>query len=271
MELEYVGSALPVAPWLGGKSKLAKTIIERIERFSHHTYVEPFAGMGRVFLRRSYRPKCEVMNDLNGEITNLFRILQRHYPQFMDMLKFQVTSRREFERLRQQDPSTLTDLERAARFIYLQRLGFGGKIDGVFGVATGRSARFDISRIGTLLEAAHERLAGVTLENLEWQNVVARYDSAGTLFYLDPPYFGGENDYGKGMFCRDSYNDMAEVLDRLKGEFVLSINDTSETREIFGRFCIDDVRLSYTVGRRGGAAKVSELLVSKEPVPTGLL
>jgi DNA adenine methylase len=66
------------------------------------------------------------MNDRNGEIINLFRILQRHYPQFMDMLSFQVVSRRRFEQLRQTDPAHLTDLERAAQFLHLQRLGFGG-------------------------------------------------------------------------------------------------------------------------------------------------
>lgn len=119
MTMEYVGAARPVAPWLGGKSKLAKTLIERIEGISHDTYAEPFVGMGGIFLRRAYRPKGEVVNDLNSEIINLFRILQRHYPQFMDCLKYQITSRKEFERLRAVDPATLTDLERAARFLYL--------------------------------------------------------------------------------------------------------------------------------------------------------
>ena len=56
--------------------------------------------MGGVFLRRTWKPRLEVMNDRNGEIINLFRILQRHYPQFMDMLRFQVVSRRRFEQLR---------------------------------------------------------------------------------------------------------------------------------------------------------------------------
>ena len=97
MTQEYIGAAAPVAPWMGGKSKLAKTLIERIERIPHQTYVEPFVGMGGVFLRRAYRPKLEVVNDFNGEIVNLFRILQRHYPQFMDTLKYQVSSRREFQ------------------------------------------------------------------------------------------------------------------------------------------------------------------------------
>jgi DNA adenine methylase len=98
---EQVSPAAPVAPWLGGKKALHRAIIERID---HRTYVEPFVGMGGVFLRRKWRPKAEVANDLNGEITNLFPLLQRHYPQFIEVMRFQITSRREFERLRGCDP-----------------------------------------------------------------------------------------------------------------------------------------------------------------------
>ncbi|WP_370642061.1 DNA adenine methylase [Yoonia sp. I 8.24] len=122
MTMTKVSAAAPVAAWLGGKKALNQKIIEVIDAIPHQTYVEPFVGMGGVFLRRQWRPRLEVMNDLNGEITNLFRILQRHYPQFMEVMRFQIASRREFERLRNCDPSTLTDLERAARFLFLQRL-----------------------------------------------------------------------------------------------------------------------------------------------------
>jgi DNA adenine methylase len=76
--MEKVAPAAPGVPWLGGKKALHRKIIERIDAIPHATYVEPFVGMGGVFLRRAWRPKCEVANDLNGEVTNLFRILQRH-------------------------------------------------------------------------------------------------------------------------------------------------------------------------------------------------
>ena len=111
----------PPAPYLGGKRFLASTIIARIGEVDHGLYAEPFVGMGGVFFRRDRRPDAEVINDRNGDVVNLFRILQRHYAAFMDHLKFQLTSRREFERLSRTDPATLTDLERAARFLYLQR------------------------------------------------------------------------------------------------------------------------------------------------------
>ncbi|MBO9453275.1 DNA adenine methylase [Tropicibacter sp. R16_0] len=124
--MKKVPAAAPVALWLGGKKALSAHIIEGIEAVEHRAYIEPFIGMGGVFLRRTWKPVLEVANDFNGEITNLFRILQQHYPQLMDVMRFQIASRREFERLRAVDPSTLTDLQRAARFLYLQRQAFGG-------------------------------------------------------------------------------------------------------------------------------------------------
>lgn len=256
-----VKPAAPVAPWLGGKKKLHPRIIQRIEAIDHKTYVEPFVGMGGVFLRRRFRPMLEVANDLNGEIVNLFRILQRHYPQLMEVMRFQIAGRREFERLRSTDPSTLTDLERAARFLYLQRLGFGGKVNSVFGVAPTQASRFSLSRLEIILEDARERLDGVILESLDWADVIARYDTPHTLFYLDPPYFGGEADYGKGMFDRGQFEKMAQQLAKISGAFILSINDTPDIRTSFASFFLEEVSLTYTISLGAGTA-AKELIIS---------
>lgn len=251
----------PPAPWIGGKRLLASRLNDIIGQIPHRLYAEPFVGMGGVFFRRSRLPPVEVINDYSGDVATLFRILQRHYPQLMDVLKFQITSRREFDRLRAADPSTLTDLERAARFLYLQRLTFGGKVSGrQFGVDPNAPARFNILRLASVLEDVHERLAGVTIENLPWQAFVDRYDRAGTLFYLDPPYYGCEGDYGRELFSRDQFEEMAERLSSLTGRFILSINDRPETRALFGRFDVVPVDLHYSVaGGKGTPAK--ELIV----------
>lgn len=271
MSMTPVAPVVPVAPYLGGKSRLAKTICARIDQIPHRTYAEPFIGMGGVFFRRRSRPRAEVVNDRNGEIVNLFRILQRHYPQFIQTLQFQITSRREFDRLKSCNPETLTDLERAARFLYLQRVAFGGKVAGHYGVSADRPARFNLSDVEPMLADAHERLAGVQFENLDWSEFIGMYDKSETLFYLDPPYFGGETDYGKGMFERADFARIAEVLAGIKGAFLLSINDTPEIRDVFSGFMIDEVRLSYSVSKHGGAGKVGELIIGNREVRAGLL
>lgn len=155
----------------------------------------------------------------------------------------------------------MTDLERAARFLYLQKLAFGGKVSSQnFGVDVSRSARFNLTRLAPMLEDVHERLAGVVLENLDWSDFIDRYDRPGTLFYLDPPYFGSEDDYGRALFGRDQFAAMAERLKRLQGRFILSINDMPEIRALFSRFGLQSEELTYSVGG-GKGTSAKELIV----------
>ena len=255
-------AAAPPAPYLGGKRNLARRIVARLAEIPHTTYVEPFVGMGGVFLRRPFRAKAEVVNDISCDVANLFRVLQRHYVALMDLLRWQVTSRAEFERLRLAVPDTLTDLERAARFLYLQRAAFGGKVEGrTFGVAPGVPARFDVTKLAATLEAVHERLAGVVIERLPYAELVRRYDRADTLFYLDPPYFGCEGDYGPGVFGRADFERLAELLGGPRGRFLLSLNDCAAVRAIFAGFDMEAVETSYTIAR-GAGQRVGEVLIS---------
>ncbi|MET3665917.1 DNA adenine methylase [Caulobacter sp. 1776] len=251
----------PVAPYIGGKRNLAKRLVALIETFPHLTYAEPFVGMGGIFLRRGLKPQAEVINDWSRDVSNFYRILQVHFVAFLDMLRFQITTRAEFERLVAVDPDTLTDLQRAARFLYLQRTAFGGKVDGRnFGVSRHRPGRIDVTRLQGELEALHERMAAVTVERLPWRAFVERYDTAHTLFYLDPPYYGCEDDYGAGMFARSEFEEMAQVLGRLQGRFVLSINDRPEVREIFSAFNFDQADVTYSVS--GGPTNAKELIIT---------
>lgn len=261
--LTPVKPVAPPAPWLGGKRNLAGRLTAMLDAMPCQTYAEPFVGMGGIFFRRRMRPRAEVINDFGRDVANLFRILQRHYPQFLEVLRFQLTTRAEFERLVATDPATLTDLERAARFLYLQRTAFGGKVSGRnFGVSIDRPARFNLTTLEPMLEEVHARLSGVVIECLDFEAFIRRYDSPGTLFYLDPPYWGSEGDYGKALFQRADFERLAGVLAGVKGRFVMSINDVPEIREVFGRFELNEVETSYTVGSKAGSrGKRAELVV----------
>lgn len=257
----------PPAAYIGGKKQLAPLLVEMIDEIPHHTYAEPFVGMGGVFFRRRRAPKAEVVNDRSGDVATLFRILQRHYVPFMDMLKWQFTSRRDFDRLLTTDPATLTDLERAARFLYLQRLAFGGKVAGrSFGVSPGMPGRFDVAKLGPKLEEINERLSGVIIENLGFDDFIARYDAPGVLFYLDPPYWGSEGDYGAGSFALADFGRLATILAGIVGHFVLSINDTPEVRRTFEVFDQTPVSLTYTIGS-GTPKDVGELVITPRGMP----
>jgi len=255
---------LPVAPWLGGKRNLARRITGIIDADRHATYAEPFVGMGGIFLRRSRRPTAEVINDRGQDVANLFRILQRHYVAFLYMLRFQLTVRAEFDRLVATNPATLTDLERAARFLYLQRTAFGGKVSGrSFGVSKDRPGRFNLTTLEPMLEDLHSRLSGVVIECLDYRDFITRYDGPGTFFYLDPPYWGCEDDYGRAMFERADFERLAMQLAGLKGRFLLSVNDVPDIRRMFAWATIDQVSTTYTIGNHSdrGVGR-SELLIS---------
>ena len=243
---------------------VAQRIIKRIGAIRHTTYVEPFVGMGGVFFRRPWRAQAEVINDLSLDVATLFRVLQRHYQALMDMLRWQLTSRAEFERLLAAVPDTLTDLERAARFLYLQRTAFGGKVEGRgFGVSVRNPGRFDVTKLASVLESAHERLSGVVIERLPWPELLARYDRPETLFYLDPPYWGCETDYGVGLFARKDFEHLAKRLAHLKGPWLLSLNDVPAVRNIFRGFKLEAVSVTYAISPVPGArGPRGELIIS---------
>ena len=256
--------ARPAFPYIGGKRNLSRELAARIEAIPHKTYAEVFVGGAGVFLRRRTRPKAEVINDLSADVWTFYRVLQEHYAYFREELRFKLTSRAEFERLVALDPSTLTDLQRAARFLYLQKVAFGGKVTGRnFGVSSGshRPGSFDVTKLGPLLQDLHERLAGVIVERLPWEDFIRRYDSPEVLFYLDPPYFACEGDYGADLFDRGQFERMAAVLASIQGRFILSLNDRPEVRRIFAHFGLEAVGTHY--GLAGvGAQPARELIIT---------
>src|SRR5438477_12018505 len=105
-------------PYIGGKNRLAAKIIALLPE--HTTYVEPFAGGAQVFFHKE-PSKVEVLNDLNGEIVNFFRVCQWHHEELVRYLKYCLMSRKLYRSLAATNPETLTDVQRAGRFFYLQK------------------------------------------------------------------------------------------------------------------------------------------------------
>lgn len=253
----------PPAPYVGGKRNLATRLVRLLEEIPHDCYAEPFFGMGGVFFRRKKAAKSEVVNDLSRDVITFFRILQRHYPFFLEMLRFGVVSRTIFEDMVDMDTSMLTDLERAARFFYLQRLSFGGKVRGrSFASSSGTGDRWRYHRLEEELGNVHSRLAGVIIECMSYEDFFRRYDHPRTLFYVDPPYWGTESIYGKEMFSRKDFERLAQILKGLRGRFVLSINDTMDTRRIFSDFSMVEIKTKYSLDSRKNGKLADELIVT---------
>lgn len=248
----------PIA-YVGGKSKLAETIIRYIPQ--HHTYIEVFAGGAWIFFRKE-PSNGEVLNDKDGDLISLYRVIQNHLEEFLKQFKWLLTSRETFYDFKNQiDGRGLTDIQRAAKYYYLQRLCFGGRVlHRSFGVDASGGNRINLVRMEEELSSVHLRLSNVIIENLSWENILQKYDKPDNFFYLDPPYFCAPC-YKHNFENLSEYETLSTALSGLQGKFLLSINDLPEIRDVFQNFNILPVEVPYSIGKDDQSIG-KELLIS---------
>ena len=252
----------PIIPWMGGKRRLARHILPI---FGDHTcYVEPFSGGAALYFMKP-PSDIEVLNDINGELVNLYRVVKHHLDEFLRHFRWALVSRQDFMDARDINPKNLTDVQRAARFFYLQKLAFGGRAHGqAFGTRATKRPGLNLLRIEEDLSAAHIRLARTTIEHLPWLDCAERYDRPSTLTYMDPPYFGTEG-YGVD-FGIEEYGKMADFAKNSEGQVVVSVNDTPEMRDIFSGLSMQCVGIKYTAGGAGKVTNSNELIISNRKI-----
>jgi DNA adenine methylase len=243
--------------YIGGKRALAKTIIAIFP--PHTTYVEAFSGGAQVFFRKE-PSKVEILNDLDRDVVNFFRVAQSHAEELIRTMRYMIASRTWFDLMMKTDPETLTDVQRAARYLYLTKNTYASLIRRRnYGTNVTQPPPFNPERLPELLEETRKRLARVQIENLPYEDVLRRYDRPTTLFYLDPPY------YARTLYRYNldhaGFLKMAERLRGLKGKFVLSLNDVPQVREIFKAFTIRGVDLHYTAQKVAGK-RFKEVLIT---------
>jgi DNA adenine methylase len=247
--------------YIGGKHRLAKRIIEIFPK--HTTYVEAFAGGAQVLFHKEPSP-VEVLNDLDGEIVNLFRVCQLHHEELVRYFRFAVVSRAMFDLAKATDPATLTDIQRAARYFYILKNSFASLVRHPnYHWHVVQPPGFNLEKLPALLENTHKRLERVQIENLPYEEILKRFDRPTTLFYLDPPYFGRQ--LYRYNFVTADFEQLAERLGSLRGRFVLSLNDTPEVRALFRRFVIRDVQLAYSAQKHSGRKYGEVLITNFEP------
>jgi DNA adenine methylase len=240
-------TATPIVPWIGGKRRLAKHILPLFP--PHSCYVEPFCGAAALYFMKA-PAKVKFINDVNGELVNLYRVVRHHLEAFVQQFKWALTSRQIYHGLQTTPEETLTDIQRAARFFYLQKMAFGGKVESqTFGTATTSPPKLNLLRLEEDLSAAHLRLSRTYIENLDWADCIRKYDREHTLSYCDPPYWGTEG-YGVD-FGLHQYQRMAELAKTIQGRMIISVNDIPEMRQAFHGLTIDRVDINYTVGGAG--------------------
>jgi DNA adenine methylase len=248
-------------PYIGGKNRLASTIIKLLPK--HTTYVEPFAGGAQVFFHKQ-PSKVEILNDLNGEIVNFFRVCQWHHEELVRYLRYCLMSRKLYEGLAATDPETLTDVQRAGRFFYLQKNSFGGLVvkQNYHYTVTDRP-NYNAARIPEIIENAHMRLRAVQIEFLPYEKILEKYDRPTTLFYLDPPYWNRK--LYRFNLTESDFIALEKRLHTIQGKFILSLNDCPEVCQLFQTFHIRKESMAYSAQRKTGNT-YGELLIANFPL-----
>lgn len=250
--------------WQGGKSRMATRLCQLLAE--HTCYVEVFAGAANLLFVKQ-PSKVEVLNDINSELVNLFRIVRWHPREFISELTFMTQARINFTDFKGQPG--LTDIQKAARSWFIMRTAFGGKggtTHPAFGYGTTGRAHFRRAAFSAV-RRCHKRLDGVYVENLDFADCISRYDRPHTVFYCDPPYL--ELNGYKKPFTLDDHRRLAAVLKSIKGKFLLSINNHPKIRSLYKDLPRLKVKVRYSIARDKSpkARDRTELIIANYPLP----
>ena len=222
--------------WVGGKSRLRKQIINIIP--PHTCYVEPFAGAAWVLFGKP-PSDVEVINDIDGELINFFRVIKYQPEDFLRSFDLELVSRAEFERLAALDISTLSNVERAHRFYYIIMAGWGGELKyprfqtSISDGGHGNRLIGALKRLRERIEPVHQRLRTVIIENLDWETCINRYDREKTVMYIDPPYPMNKVNYLHNMQEWEDHKRLAHRLHTTQCRWILSSYDIPEIRALY--------------------------------------
>nr|DAU79053.1 MAG TPA: DNA adenine methylase [Caudoviricetes sp.] len=216
----------------GSKWRIADWIISHFpEGYEKLVYLEPFAGSGAVFYNK--RPGAvETINDLDGDIVNLFRVLRDNPEELKRLLTLTPYSREEYDRSFEpcEDP-----LERARRYMVRTTQAIGAKMDGKCGWRNHKQIKIGGTAckwagITDTIDAAAKRLRGdtthlVQIESMDALRLIERYNNFDVLMYLDPPYVLDSRRSGKlyrHEMSDDDHRRLLELICRSKARIVLS-------------------------------------------------
>mgnify|MGYP000883844561 CR=1 FL=1 len=220
----------PILRYFGGKWRLAPWIISHFP--PHNVYVEPFCGAASVFFRKPHAKFGSVLNDINGEIVNLFLVLRdlKLSEELLRLLRLTPFARDELV-LARIDDVNITPVERARRLIVRSQLGRGSCLlrdnTGFRGRRTNSTyPAVDWMNYPDALTETIKHLQGITIENLQAGEILKRYDGGDVLFYVDPPYphctRRHRDDYAECEMSNDKHRILAQALHSVSGMVVLS-------------------------------------------------
>jgi DNA adenine methylase len=278
----------PFLKWAGGKSQLLAQFQALYPAHGDlRRYVEPFLGSAAVFfqVRRLFRPREVILADGNEELIQAFQSVRDEVEEVIRLLgrHRRAHSAGHYLRIRSLDPLRLASVERAARFIYLNKTCFNGlyRVNrrGIFNVPMGRYTRPPILDAGNL-RAASAALQGVEMR-VEPFTAIPTLAREGDFLYIDPPYHplsrtSSFTSYTAGTFGEKEQNRLAEIYRDLDGRgcrVMLSNSDTPFIRSLYRDYDVRTVEARRSINSRpGGRGRITEVVVLnyRPPRPSAL-
>jgi len=228
----------PPLHWPGSKMKMMDWILSEFPE--HKCFVDVFGGSGAVLLNK-IPSNNDVYNDLNGNLATLFKVLcnKDDTQELVRRLDNTLYSRDEFNYAKDNVDTESDPIERARLMFVLHNQSFSG-LGGTWGYAiaadrykTNPPYRFQ-QKI-KVLQAVHNRIKYVTIENLSFSEIIPKYSTPETLFYLDPPYCPTSRTGGakyKHEMGFDEHVKMVEIMLGSDAMFILSGFDTEAYRPL---------------------------------------
>lgn len=254
--------------WVGGKGKLIHTILPLFPK--HKGYVEVFGGSAVVLLNKSIS-KWEVYNDFDSNLVNFWRVIQYDKEGFLREFEYEVVSREQFNRYKEiyKQGTYRDEMEQAKIFYYLVRSGFGGDMRSPsFGTSKDKN-RLRMDNMERDINSAYERIKGITIENKSFDSLIPTYDSKDTFFYLDPPYRKTKQ-YATGKFTDDQYQTLFDVLENVRGKWLMTINDDPYIRDLFKDYQVIDHDVLYTISKQGRNLHKELIITNYDSLAVGL-
>ncbi len=255
--------------WPGGKRNLKKTLLSLIPE--HEIYVEVFAGSAKLLFAKPLS-RCEIMNDINGDVTNFFRVAKHRPAALAELFDHEIVHAERFRDLRH-TATPDDELHRALRFAYLVWYSYGAKGEHFAGAnakqlaGAGTKLKRSLDRVRDLLDATAARLRNVLIEQRSFEEILARYDSAETWFYLDPPYVHFQSNGRYTALGQEQREHLFTLLAELRGSFLLSFDDCHEVRALsrLHKFHLRRVEVGYTLASSAANRRnAGELLISNK-------
>lgn len=243
--------------WVGGKNRLKKQIISLIPN-DIERYIEVFGGAGwDLFGKEQKQGQMEVFNDIDGNLINLYRQIKYNYKELQEEVDW-LQSRELFNEYRYQieNNAKLTDLQKAARYLYIIKCSFGST------KSSFATAPKSINNIIDKLPIYQKRLSKVIIENRDFEQLIKTYDRPKALFYLDPPYVDTEKYYSAFDFKTSDHKRLNTLLKTIKGRFILSYNDCEFIRELYKDYNIVSInRLNLLSANTKNGTSFKEVII----------